>query len=384
MKDVQDRIVQFSNRYKLTNVETGEVLGTFDFDEVTGTVQQVGTEIDAELFDSIANDLAKRVRVDAKQNFTSTQQKQARENIDAAGTSGNYPNLGAGYLANGTTIRSGSSGASWHKFMQVSNLYTSNSYSAILLVNGVLHTNDDTHSNSEHSGIIEIDYYNTSNTGATYYAVNVLAGNLTPEDFCLTVSGNSISIYKKLKQYQIVQFVQFSVIENGADTVYMDELQSSAPEGAVYAVVRNNASQAEMANSVAAIQLTDEDLNDLYTSAYWGKIFFATGGNTVLNKPNNVEWFSLEIYRVASGACVQRLTSGKNSSADTIAPTVYQRYNYNYTADGWYDWEEIVTSTGTYSNLTAGYAQSIPTASETVIGGAKMWVDGGKLYIKTE
>ena len=61
MKEVQDRVVQFSNRYKLTNTETGEVLGTFDFDEVTGTVQQVGTEIDKELFDSIANDLAARV-----------------------------------------------------------------------------------------------------------------------------------------------------------------------------------------------------------------------------------------------------------------------------------------------------------------------------------
>lgn len=56
MKTVTDRIVQYANRYKLTNVETGEILGTFDFDEVTGTVQQVGTEIDKELFDSIAAD----------------------------------------------------------------------------------------------------------------------------------------------------------------------------------------------------------------------------------------------------------------------------------------------------------------------------------------
>ena len=63
MKIVTDRIVQYANRYKLTNVETGEVLGTFDFDEVTGTVQQVGTEIDKELFDSIANDLAARVKL---------------------------------------------------------------------------------------------------------------------------------------------------------------------------------------------------------------------------------------------------------------------------------------------------------------------------------
>ena len=63
MKAVVDRIVQYANRYQLTNVETGEVLGTFDFDEVTGTVQQVGTEIDAELFQSIADDLAARVKL---------------------------------------------------------------------------------------------------------------------------------------------------------------------------------------------------------------------------------------------------------------------------------------------------------------------------------
>lgn len=62
MKTVIDRIVQYANRYKLTNAETQEVLGTFDFDEVTGTVQQVGTEIDAELFQSIADDLAANVK----------------------------------------------------------------------------------------------------------------------------------------------------------------------------------------------------------------------------------------------------------------------------------------------------------------------------------
>lgn len=63
MKAVVDRIVQYANRYQLTDVATGEVLGTFDFDEVTGTVQQVGTEIDKELFDSIAADLAARVKL---------------------------------------------------------------------------------------------------------------------------------------------------------------------------------------------------------------------------------------------------------------------------------------------------------------------------------
>lgn len=57
MKVVVDRVVQYANRYKLTNAETGEVLGTYDFEEVTGTVQEEGTEINKELFDSIQVDL---------------------------------------------------------------------------------------------------------------------------------------------------------------------------------------------------------------------------------------------------------------------------------------------------------------------------------------
>lgn len=62
MKEVQDRVVQFSNRYKLTDAGTGTELGTYDFTEVTGTVQQAGTPIDKELFDSIKSDIEARVK----------------------------------------------------------------------------------------------------------------------------------------------------------------------------------------------------------------------------------------------------------------------------------------------------------------------------------
>lgn len=57
MDNVKDRIVQYANRYKLTDTVTGEVLGTFDFDEVTGTVTAEGTPINKALFDSIQADL---------------------------------------------------------------------------------------------------------------------------------------------------------------------------------------------------------------------------------------------------------------------------------------------------------------------------------------
>ena len=101
MKEVQDRVVQFSNRYKLTDAGTGTELGTYDFEEVTGTVQQAGTPIDKELFDSIKEDIyivnvdiddivegttpiANTVRYIA-QELPAEQQEQARENIGALG-----------------------------------------------------------------------------------------------------------------------------------------------------------------------------------------------------------------------------------------------------------------------------------------------------------
>lgn len=58
MKNVEDRLVEFPNRYKLTNVETNEVLGIFDFEESPGNIENAGTEINAELFDSISTDLS--------------------------------------------------------------------------------------------------------------------------------------------------------------------------------------------------------------------------------------------------------------------------------------------------------------------------------------
>lgn len=94
MKEVQDRVVQFSNRYKLTDVDTGTELGVYDFEEVTGTVQQEGTPVDKELFDSIKNDInniingttpvANTVRYNS-QTLTDKQKEQARENIGALG-----------------------------------------------------------------------------------------------------------------------------------------------------------------------------------------------------------------------------------------------------------------------------------------------------------
>jgi len=64
MNAVIDRVVQYPNRFKLTNSDTGDILGTFDLSPETGTVSVVGTILNHDLFQSIADDLATRIKTD--------------------------------------------------------------------------------------------------------------------------------------------------------------------------------------------------------------------------------------------------------------------------------------------------------------------------------
>ena len=64
MNAVIDRLVQYPNRFQLTNISDGTVLGTFDLSPVTGTVSVVGTILNHDLFQSIADDLASRIKTE--------------------------------------------------------------------------------------------------------------------------------------------------------------------------------------------------------------------------------------------------------------------------------------------------------------------------------
>ena len=619
MKTVVDRIVQYPNRYKLTNAETGEVLGTFDFDEVTGTVEQVGTEIDAELFKNfaqidgnypslmaggvVAGQGAKSDNLDdfkgsayygksyywiggqtpsnapsganggilfiqrcgggsVAQTFITNrstngttppvvyQRSQSSTGAwsdweEIVTSDGSYPTLGAGYLAKqininqsqigwvevaaidtskfstkgnyscimlvngvldaqgrgsaaesglieidvrevdnntivaysitvlagninteewaiindndtikvylnlpamyqryllvvlsegyqtqlnvnfieltntfyGTTapanavyavvrniasyvevaksaetlsrgveISIGSGEPGWYKFMEASGLAVGHGYSAIILVNGVLHTQGSTSMNVEESGIIEVDYYNEGGV-ATRYGVSILAGNLVPEEFCITASGNSISVYKNLAYaYEKAKFTELSLSGTNATTTYGSELESAAPANAVYAVVRNNASADDNGYSF--------DTNYVWHNNGQVEVNTLKDGTTSLDFNDYLEEGKYELQGNADNTVVNFPTSSLNSSATNCDwyLVVYARGSsyvtqvaYSVRADNaisirsrdngeWREWRLLFED---------GVAQSIPTASETVIGGAKMWVSNGKLYIKT-
>ena len=99
MKDVQDRIEQYANRYKPTEAGTGTERGAYDFEGVTGTVQQAGTPTDKELFDSIKEDIDECVRYTA-QTLNAQQQTQARTNIGALGEDDIKINLNGSSVSN--------------------------------------------------------------------------------------------------------------------------------------------------------------------------------------------------------------------------------------------------------------------------------------------
>ena len=176
MDNVKDRIVQYANRYKLTDTTTGEVLGTFDFDEVTGTVTEAGTEINKALFDSIAAD--------------------------------------------------------------------------------------------------------------------------------------------------------FTAIVNGTQPV----------------------------GTVGAIQLTNEDLNTLNGGDYWGKTYYAAGGNSVINKPDGVSGFYLEILRGGVGITIQKLIATQDTTGKSLSPNIYIR---QWLTNEWTSWEQIVTAEGSYPTLGAGKSETL-------------------------
>lgn len=428
MKAVVDRIVQYANRYKLTNAETGEELGTFDFEEETGTVQQVGTEIDAELFDSIANDLAKRVRVDAKQNFSAGQKQQARQNIGAAATEGDYPNMGAGYLATQIKITAHSSASvGWNKFAEISygTASTNYSYSAILLVNGVHSTQLSGYGNTSESGKIEIDFYKEVASNPTQIGISVLSGNINVNEICAVLdSANSkIYLYSYLNLYQSISYSLMSeeqgVLSKPAKLVFTSEYYgTTAPSGAVYAVVRNRASTDADGNVISETYASISEHN-IKTYAAVSQLGLSYPCTTVqiMNALPRGSRIDVAVEAINSSSTtgpnitdapfpfgtlsIIRAADGVNNAYNRYVVTFVRGLSNDhsvffgeYVADAdtqtitSVEWKEIINADGTSTPLTAAqalYAQSIPTASETVIGGAKIYIDSdGYFCIDTQ
>lgn len=110
--------------------------------------------------------------------------------FQAAMPTGSYPTLGAGYLQGFTTSTTSSTGGKgWVHFAKIDGTKISRSYSLILLISGRHYVG--TAGAAAPSGLLEIESYvdptaHTFNT-TTGTNIKILAGEITPNDFCFVI-----------------------------------------------------------------------------------------------------------------------------------------------------------------------------------------------------
>lgn len=179
---------------------------------------------------------------------------------EVAEANGTYPNMTVGKAGEAESAKSldygirvargaDSSSIGWYKFATIPYLSSASNYtySGIILVNGEYGPQQTTY--AAESGTIEVDVRVTS--GAVMSAasgISILSGNLNPAEYCLVCeSDNTASLYVYIQQqYGSIKFTTVSENAGGADVhaeYKVTYYGSTAPSGAVYAQVRNVASE---------------------------------------------------------------------------------------------------------------------------------------------
>lgn len=173
---------------------------------------------------------------------------------------------------------------------------------------------------------------------------------------------------------------------SGSIYIYADNATSSA---AGLMSANDKEKLDSLSNPVIETALTNQDLDNIKnTGRYYG-----AGSNTVTNKPDDVDAFGLEVYKMASGYIVQEMTAGTPSSK------VGEKYRRYYTA-AWSSWiplpilsaaptsGQVIIADGTTGKLkSSGFTiaksvpsnavftdtvYTLPTATSSVLGGVKI------------
>lgn len=110
-------------------------------------------------------------------------------------------------------------------------------------------------------------------------------------------------------------------------------------------VTPNGTYPAMTVGAISSTQLTIEDLNNFMDLTSAGKSFYGAAGNTVQNKPANVDAFHMDVVQADDNTVLQIIR-------DTATDDLYVRNGANK------QWKQFALVDGTYSGLTAGKAIS--------------------------
>lgn len=308
---------------------------------------------------------------------------------------GSYPTLGAGHLQHQGISSTSTSTIGWYKVgtTSASKIVGGNgSVSVIFLVNGVYQI--ESTATPSRSGLLELDVTKL-NGNFTTFTISVLGGALDPEQFFGVLENNVVTLYwRNVSTFGKVDFTiltqQDETLGNWSDLFEFDTAfyGTSAPSGAVYAVVRNNASADANGYSF--------DTNYVWHNNGQPEENTLKDGTTSLDFNDYLEEGKYELHGYADNPAVNFPTSSLNMSETNcdwylvvyVRGTSYvTQVAYSVRADG-----SIAIRTlrkGTWGNwrllFDSGVAQQIPAASQTVLGGVKVYTDSeGYFCIDTQ
>ena len=303
-----------------------------------------------------------------------------------------YPTLGAGYLAKRHRLQTTSVQQGWLKIgtAPMSTVGTFQCYNCIMIISGV-YRGTGAAATAPKTAIVEIELRKyASALGDT--RIGILAGDIPADSLCLVVEGNldascyiynnyheNIDILFEILSEELSNKTPANIFEFSAD----DTALPSAPSGAVYAQVRNNASGDANGNSLMSHAARNELLNG--TASYdfndyieWGHYELqGVSGTSLVNAPTstsnpsatNADWY-LDVYRRDSTCVTQIAYSARSDGA--IAIRVLSN-------NSWGSWRVVIDS-GTVPNATnATHATTAAMANTLAESGHKTLLWSGVL-----
>lgn len=292
-------------------------------------------------------------------------------------------------------------GSGWYKvFEAVCSGQNYDVYSAIILVNAVYYTKTRESDNTKRSGLIEIDCRNNPDGGSkTTSTISILCGNLETEVFGLKVQDRTFTLY--YYSDQSIPIVDFVLLDDGSETpeVWMTTMGASyygkeEPDGLLFGKVRNRASEDQdgnpLVNTATEQTITARKIFDVNGSI---PILFLSGWERTGNETTQycyLDWYDSNGDRVG---VIGEKTSGTDRYGVFLQGGNEGRLQVLSDGEKCYfllsespsanDNSESIATTRWVNDK--GYLTAVPAASQTVLGGVKVYMDSeGYLNIDTQ
>lgn len=200
-------------------------------------------------------------------------------------------------------------------------------------------------------GMFMTQTYNDAATPVNFGNIINLLGNGSGQLLCEWTGADSSSGHLYYRSHRNTSTGGWGswrkIIDDGNYTSYTVKKDGTGATGNNWAIgITGNAATsttATTATKLATTQLTNQDLNTYTTS---GTLFYGARGNTVTNKPSNVDAFGMQVFQTAGGYTAQLLFSSDTNNG------IFWRCGSNSNLGSWKDLS-VSTKLGTAKTITS-------------------------------